>query len=199
MFGFLIIAYRVSQKRNAAGLSLQTFICYMVSFAARLISILRYDGYLPYDSTGDFFYRATEIVAFLCCGSLIYFIHNKFKSTFNQEIDNVKWFYLVPVAFVLAMMFHPSLNNNFICDVAWTFALYLEAVAMFPQIYLFAKKGGEIESYTSHFVASQAFSRISAFIFWIFSYHELNDPQGSSLVNPFPSLSPRRLPDALVC
>jgi len=35
-------------------------------------------------------------------------------------------------------------------------------------------KGGEIETYTSHFVASQAISRILSIIFWIFTYAELN-------------------------
>lgn len=36
-------------------------------------------------------------------------------------------------------------------------------------------QGGEIETFTSHFVASQAISRILSIIFWIFTYSELNE------------------------
>jgi len=49
---------------------------------------------------------------------------------------------------------------------------------MFPQLYMFFKKGGEVESFTSHFVASQGIGRILYLIFWIFSYQELNDHPG---------------------
>ncbi len=42
-------------------------------------------------------------------------------------------------------MFHPSLNSSFIGDTPWTYALYLEALAMFPQLDIFRKKFGEIE------------------------------------------------------
>ena len=45
----------------------------------------------------------------------------------------------------------------------------------------FLKKGGEIESYTSHYVASQAISKVFGLIFWIMSFKELNI--GTSLVN----------------
>jgi hypothetical protein len=34
---------------------------------------------------------------------------------------------------------------------------------------------GQIETFTSHFVASQAISRILSIIFWVFTYTELNE------------------------
>ena len=40
----------------------------------------------------------------------------------------------------LAQIIHPALNGNALTDISWTFALYLEAVAVFPQIYMFFKK-----------------------------------------------------------
>ncbi len=38
-------------------------------------------------------------------------------------------------------------------DMAWTCALYLEAFAMVPQLYLLAKKGGEVDSLSTHYIA----------------------------------------------
>ena len=42
--------------------------------------------------------------------------------------------WLVIPALVIAMVLHPSLNGNWITDTAWAFALYLEAVAIMPQV-----------------------------------------------------------------
>jgi len=76
--------------------------------------------------------------------------------------------------------------------IAWTFALYLEAFAMLPQLYMLAKKvkisflvtslsnlkGGKVEALTSHFIASQGFSRCLAFFFWLDSVVEINELDG---------------------
>lgn len=47
-------------------------------------------------------------------------------------------------------------------------------------------QGGEIESYTSHFVAAQAISRVLSIIFWVFTYSELNTDDRSRTVSPLP-------------
>ena len=90
-------------------------------------------------------------------------------------MDTMKFYYFAIPTFILAALFHPNLNNKLHADVAWTFALYYEAMAMFPQLDLFRKKGGEIESFTSHYVASTGLSRLLHFCFWVASYSELNE------------------------
>jgi hypothetical protein len=59
------------------------------------------------------------------------------------------------------------------CDINWAFSMYLEAVAIFPQILLFSKKRGQIESFTSHYVALCGLSRLFSLIFWWDTYEEL--------------------------
>ncbi len=61
-------------------------------------------------------------------------------------------------------MLHPNLNNNFPADVSWTFSLYMEAVAVLPQLVMFQRKGGEIESFTSHWVFSIGAARLLDFV-----------------------------------
>lgn len=117
-----------------------------------------------------------------------YLMYGSLRNSYNKDLDAVQAYYIIIPAAILALLFHPSLNQFFPADVfpilnqfAWTFALYTEAVAMFPQIWVFTKRSGEIENYTSHYVACQAISRIFSFIFWTFSYHELNDPEAKSM------------------
>lgn len=44
---------------------------------------------------------------------------------------------------------------------------------------------GDIESFTSHFVAAQGISRILFIIFWIFTYAELNTDRAMSLLSEY--------------
>lgn len=64
----------------------------------------------------------------------------KYEISYNADLDSIKFYYILPLTFILACLFHPSLNANFFGDVSWTFALYTESVAMMPQLYLFMKK-----------------------------------------------------------
>lgn len=42
---------------------------------------------------------------------------------------------------ILAYFIHPGLNSHSICDISWVFALYMESLAILPQIHLFTKRG----------------------------------------------------------
>eukprot|EP01017_Pseudomicrothorax_dubius_P032675 TRINITY_DN429_c0_g1_i2.p1 TRINITY_DN429_c0_g1~~TRINITY_DN429_c0_g1_i2.p1 ORF type:complete len:262 (-),score=18.96 TRINITY_DN429_c0_g1_i2:243-1028(-) len=193
MYGFLIMVCRVFKARSVAGMSLNTFICCSVALLARVFAIMSHDGYLPYDSSGDWFYHLVEIIALICSVILVAFITKTFKTTYNKSLDSIKWWHLVPVAAIFAALFHPSLNRHSLTDIAWAFALYLEAVAMLPQLLVFTRRE-EIEHYTSHFVASQGVARLLSFLFWVFSYHELNDPEAESLALVPLSLLPSHPP-----
>ena len=61
----------------------------------------------------------------------------------------------------MPLISNSSLNREFFSDVSWTLSMYLEAVAMLPQIYMFQKQasdqGGIVEVstyYASHLYAN---------------------------------------------
>merc|ERR1712008_167226 len=81
---------------------------------------------------------------------------------------------------ILAILIHPPLNSDFFSDVAWTYSMYLETVALIPQLYMFQKQAsGVVELLTAHFVAALGFGRLLEFCFWIYSYQELVTLSGS--------------------
>lgn len=82
-------------------------------------------------------YRLFEILSFLFCFLTILKI--------KTQNEFFKWYYLAPPMFVAAIFIHPGLNSQSLYDIAWTYALYLEAVALLPQIHLFTKRGILIE------------------------------------------------------
>lgn len=184
LFGFIILMIKFQTQRNCAGISLKTLELYALVFAARLSSILFYEGYLPYDSSGDWLYQLVEILALVCTISAIASVLLMEDSYVPSEdgFGNYKHIptqlgpiLLIVPALILALLFHPSLNKNTITDTAWTFAAYLETVAVLPQFYMLQKLNKPVEEWASHFVFSLGLSRLFLFMFWFSSFHELSD------------------------
>lgn len=207
LFAFGLLVLKVALTRKVRNLSLKTLQCYALVFAARLCSILRYEGYLPYDRSGDWFYKATEVCALALVVGLIACTLGPFRTSYQAQAaaDNKltlpglpSWagaLVLAVPALLVAGLLHPNLNGNFLTDTAWAFALYLESVAILPQIMLFqgggsagggagggGRSGGgggggveEIEPLEANFVFCLAVARAMHLVFWASSFHELND------------------------
>ena len=175
MLSLIIIILKVWSYRNCSGISLNTIIAYIFVLLSRLSSTLFYNGYLPSDEAGDWFYQLTEIISLFSLLFLYFIISKLFKDTYNSDLDIIDWKYLTIPAICLAYLAHTHLNKNLITDVLWCFSMYLEAVAIYPQIYVFQQKKGQIEAFTSHYVAFQGISRVFSLIFWWHTYEELVD------------------------
>lgn len=191
MFGFGILNVKTFKSQRASGISAKTLQLYCVVFACRLTSIIRHEGYLPYDKSGDWLYHFIEIMALIFTGAALWGTMVPFKATYEADSDkfgemNVpKGFgavYLAVPTLFIAICFHPNLNSDFLSDFAWTYAMYLESVAVIPQLYMFQKQAnGVVELLTAHFVAALGFGRVMEFVFWIYSYHELSTSSGSNI------------------
>ena len=171
---FVIILLKVTDRQNVSGLSANTLICYSILLFARLTSTLFYPGYLPNDSSGSWLYQLSDIISMLICCLLIYLLYFKYRETSDLILDNkIPFYFLVVPSYLLAVLVKSNLNNNFFCDTNWAFSMYLETVAIFPQILLFSIKKGQIEKFTSHYVALCGLSRLFSLIFWWDTYDEL--------------------------
>ena len=47
-------------SKSAKGVSLKTLELYALTFLVRLLSIMRHQGYLPFDKSGDWFYHTVS-------------------------------------------------------------------------------------------------------------------------------------------
>jgi len=165
MFSFVIVLLKVYNLQNCSGLSLNTLICYLLVLSGRLSSTLFYNGYLPSDTSGDWFYQLTEILSFLFILLLIFLMKKTYKQTSDTNLDTIKFYYFAFPCLIIGLLVHPVLNSNFITDSLWTFSMYLQAFAIYPQIQLFINKKGQIETYTSHFVALLGLSTVFSIFF----------------------------------
>lgn len=186
-FGFGLLNYKVWSGMNVRSVSMKTLVLYSTCFSFRLLSIMRHQGYLPFDKTGDWLYHAVEFFSLAAAGLLLFAIFGPLKSTYEDKFDRFgnlppvpREFgavYLIAPALLLAIFFHPNLNKEFFSDTCWTFSMYVEAVAMLPQIYMFQKQAAEengmVEAMIGHTVFALGFSRVFELIFWVGSFKEL--------------------------
>eukprot|EP00920_Eleutheroschizon_duboscqi_P031345 GHVT01075737.1.p1 GENE.GHVT01075737.1~~GHVT01075737.1.p1 ORF type:complete len:204 (-),score=26.29 GHVT01075737.1:352-963(-) len=140
MFSFAMVAFKIESGASCAGVSLKMIECYVLLILARLCSIIPYEGYLPYDRSGDWLYQAVEALSLCLAGTVVYLCRSRHANTYDGTKDTFNHLILVGLALVVAVLFHPSLNAFMPADVAWTFALYLEAVAALPQLFMFQKE-----------------------------------------------------------
>jgi len=171
--GFILLRLKVRKQHGVQGISGKTLQLYAVALLCRLYSTLQYNGYLPVDRTGDWLYQVVDLVALCVIWSLIVAVRTTHNWSYHHEHDTCPIHWLVIACFLLSFLVHPHLNNRKIPDVAWTCSLYIETVAMVPQLWMLTKLGGEVESLASHYIACVFVSRIMMMGFWVNTYHEL--------------------------
>lgn len=175
MFSFLMVLIAIQTGKSVKGVSLKMMECYILVFFCRAIAIIPFEGYLPYDKSGDWLYQLCEGFCLCLSGCIVYCCRVQYASTYDPAADHMNHLYLLGPTLVIALVLHPHLNNNMISDIAWAFALYLESVTVLPQLFMFMQEG-KAQAHTSHFLAAQALARLMSFIFWASSFSELSNP-----------------------
>merc|ERR1719293_642712 len=60
LFSFLGVIIGILQMKSARGISSRMMECYCLVFIGRLIAIVPFVGYLPFDRSGDWFYQLSD-------------------------------------------------------------------------------------------------------------------------------------------
>jgi hypothetical protein len=174
-FSFLMVLIECETGKTVKGVSLKMMECYLAIQLGRLCAIVPFEGYLPFDKSGDWLYQVVEALTFCLAGSIVYMCRFRHAKTQASENDTLNHLWLIGPCAVMALIFHPTLNSFLPSDMAWAFALYLESVAVLPQLFMFQKEG-QAQPFTAHFLFAQAASKLISFIFWFSSYSELSNP-----------------------
>jgi len=175
LFSFLMVLMTITTATSVKGVSLKMMECYIAVFLTRSFSIIPFEGYLPFDKSGDWFYQVSEAFCLCLACSVVYCCRVLYPTTYDVTTDSLNHLWLIGPALAIALVLHPHLNNFLPSDIFWAFALYLESVTVLPQLFMFMKEG-KAQPHTSHFLAAQALSRMLSFIFWASSFSELSKP-----------------------
>lgn len=171
--GFLLLTIKVRATKSVSGLSSGTIEMYIAFFVCRLGSTCFNHGYLPADRSGKSVYQLMDIGSLLLAVQLLYCIHKTHRWTYQREQDTLPMAPLVPPCLVLAYFFHAGLSRSLFFDTLWAASLYIDTLALVPQLWMLTKIGGRVEGLTSNFVALLCASRGLGFVFWHRVYTEI--------------------------
>ncbi|CAM9774961.1 unnamed protein product, partial [Sphacelaria rigidula] len=143
----------------------------------------------------DRVYHVAEFFALAFSTACVILMTTQLKTTYQKDVDSFGALhiptefgivYIVAPCLLLAVLVHPSLNRHFLSDTAWTFSMYLESLAIIPQLYMFQKQArGIVEVLVTHTTFAVGIARVMDMVFWIFSYKELTGHSGSKSVGVF--------------
>ena len=104
-----------------------------------------------------------------CSSALtVYFVAFRFNKGYDKEHDTFRIAFVVVPAVVLAVV-TPKPDMYSVVDTLWTASIYLEAVAILPQLFL-VQRTGEVENLTGNYIASMGAYRALYMVNWIYRY-----------------------------
>ena len=161
LLSFVIIIYKIIRDRSCKGVSAKTFEIYLLVFCTRYLDLFMYFISL---------YNTTMKILFIGASAFILYLM-KYNKRYSISYDRVKedifpHVYLIPFALIMTLMIHKDWTW---WGLTWSFSLWLESVAVFPQITIISKSNGTL-AYIAHYLAALGSYRFFYIILWIYRY-----------------------------
>lgn len=99
-------------------------------------------------------------------GYTIYLMTTKYKPTHDPNLDTFRVQYLLGGSLLLAIVWP---NNYSPFEISWAFSIWLESVAILPQLFLL-QRTGEAETITTHYLFALGLYRALYIPNWIWRY-----------------------------
>lgn len=158
-----ILLLKMLTSRSCAGISLRTQELYMLVFITRYLDLFTSH---PLKSPLRFYNTIMKLLFLSSSGYIIFLIRKKYKHTYDHVHDTFRYEFTIAGSAVLALIFHIKLT---ILEIFWAFSVFLEAVAILPQLFLL-QKTGEVENITSHYIFCLGAYRALYICNWVFRY-----------------------------
>ena len=132
---------------------------YAIVFTTRYLDL--FTNFVSYYNT------FMKVVFILCTYATLALILWKFRTTYDSESDSFRAEVLVFPAAGLAVL----VNHEFtVMEILWTFSIYLESLAILPQLFMITKTG-EAETITSHYLFALGSYRTLYIVNWVWRYY----------------------------
>ncbi|WFD24731.1 endoplasmic reticulum retention protein [Malassezia equina] len=128
------------------GISFKTQLLYFIVFVTRYI---------------DLFYHLSAYLILM----KIFFIGST-GTRHEADIDTIQLEWLLGAPAILALLFHYKFNVK---EILWAYSIFLEAVAILPQMFLLQRLG-EAETITTHYIFALGAYRGLYILNWIWRF-----------------------------
>jgi len=153
-----ILIHKIQTSRSCRGISFKTQELYVAVFLFRYLDLF-WNFVSIYNTLMKVFFIVSSCY-------IVFLMRVKFRPTNDPSIDTFRLEFIVGPAALLALI----INYDFtLSEVFWAFSIYLESVAILPQLFLL-QRTGEAETITTHYLAALGMYRALYIPNWIYRY-----------------------------
>ena len=138
------------------GLSFKTQALYVTVFVTRYLDLF-YEWVSLYNFAMKLFFIGSSMY-------ILYLMKFRFRPTQDPSIDTFRVEYLLGPSLLLSLIFNYRFS---LTEVLWSFSIFLESVAILPQLFML-QRTGEAETITTHYLAALGAYRALYIPNWIY-------------------------------
>ncbi|KAI0090602.1 ER lumen protein retaining receptor-domain-containing protein [Irpex rosettiformis] len=153
-----ILLHKIQTTRSCRGISFKTQALYVAVFTSRYLDLF-YEWVSLYNFLMKVFFISSSVY-------ILYLMKFKFRPTHDPSIDTFKVEYLIGPCVLLSFIFNYSFSFT---EILWSFSIFMEAVAILPQLFML-QRTGEAETITTHYLAALGAYRALYIPNWIYRY-----------------------------
>lgn len=157
----LFLLYKLHKTKNCAGVSCRMQEIYAIVFICRYMDLC-----WLFISVYNTIMKAIFITSTLYLVNIMWY-KPPVATTYDRSHDSFRYeVYLLGPCLLLGVLCSEDFSPP---EVLWTTSIWLESVAIVPQLVLL-QKVREVENLTSHYVAAMGFYRLFYIFSWIYRY-----------------------------
>ncbi|PKI85468.1 Erd2p [Malassezia vespertilionis] len=150
-----ILIHKILVTKSCRGISFKTQLLYAIVFVSRYLALFSPPS--VYLICMKLFFIASSLY-------ILYLMKVQFRTRHEVDIDSIRLDVLLGTCFVLSLLFNYKFTP---IEIAWSFSIFLEAVAILPQMFLLQRLG-EAETITTHYIFALGAYRALYILNWIY-------------------------------
>jgi len=164
--GLLVLQHKIKSQGSVKGISGMSMAMYALVYVFREYLLMPEYTWLFDGWACEILRLPSILIAFDICYS-VFILH---RSTYQEELDVLKFQYIAPACVALAFVLHPHFPEGEWYSFLWTSYLYFDVCSLLPQVVMMARSGGKVEAPIAHFVAATALRWVIDLWFWYFDF-----------------------------
>ncbi|KAL1411622.1 endoplasmic reticulum retention protein [Vanrija albida] len=153
-----ILLHKMTTSRSCRGISFKSQALYLTVFLSRYLDLFWAFHSLYNTLMKLFFIGATAYT--------LYLMKFRYRATQDPALDTFKLVWILAPVAVLALIFNYEFS---FAEIMWSFSIWLESVAILPQLFML-QRTGEAETITTHYLAALGLYRGLYIPNWIYRY-----------------------------
>jgi len=165
VFSIIVLLLRLRVAKNAQGISLRTHELFLLVFVTRYLDLFT-QFYSIYNTV-------MKVLYIVSTASIVYMIRfsQPICATYDKAQDTfLHWkFAAAPCAVIATVtaLIGGGVSSTSLMDILWTFSIYLEAIAILPQL-IVLQRYREVENLTGNYIFFMGSYRALYILNWIY-------------------------------